>query len=177
MLTQSRVVNCGPKMRWVADLLGHGWRSSLRLVSLLCVAGGVAWLLLGAPVHHMALKPVQPSAKLGSISDIRADDDEPRQEPTRAQVATLHAVLGGKCRANVRAELEQRRLPLRAERIAALCRCDTQLIVDTRGGGGGDEWEGLALVSRGFWQERRRALSNGAYLDAFEGAERACAER
>ena len=93
--------------------------------------------------------------------------------------AKLDVVLGGACRTSLRPGSERRKSHSPTERIAAaLCECSVQSIADNRkSASGGEDDEKLRFVAADMERERRRALSDGEYLDALAEAEQACARR
>ncbi len=71
----------------------------MRLISVVLMAGTmliVAILaFLHTPMLHVQLKPTPRSERIGSIRDVSADNERPRERPTEAQLLKARVVIGG----------------------------------------------------------------------------------
>jgi hypothetical protein len=152
----------------------------MRLASAALMFGAavlVVFAFLHFPVPVVQLKPLKPSERLPSLSDVGPDSPEP-PPPTAKQVAKMQGVFGSMCQNSVRSESERRKLGFRGERIAALCDCLVGNMIENRGGHDGREgFENFGLIAGKDTAPERRALDDARYLTMIADAERACAQR
>ena len=93
-------------------------------------------------------------------------------------MANAQSIFGGMCWTSVRSEAERRKLEFRTDRIAALCGCLVQNIIEKRGGHDGREgFENSGLIIGADRGPERSAFDDAQYLAASADAERACAGR
>lgn len=147
------------------------------VVSIFAAATLVFAALLHFPIPYVQLKPLKPSQRVGSISDIRADSPEP-PPPTAQNIAKMQSVFGDMCRTSVRSESERRKLDFPLERVNALCGCLVQNAIETRFAFEGKEGFGkFGLIVGKAEASERRALDDAHYQAIIVGAELACAVR
>jgi hypothetical protein len=147
------------------------------MAMLVVVAISATVMFLHFPVPYLQVKPLKPSERLPSLSDVRADSPE-RPPPSAQQVARMQSDFGSMCRTSVRSESERRKLGFPRERVNALCDCLVQNAIDTRFAF--DEREGFKnsplIIARDTAPERK-ALDDARYRTIIADAERACAAR
>ncbi len=148
-----------------------------RVVSMVGAAALVVAAFLHLPILHVQIKPMKPSERLPSLSEVSADSPGP-PPPTAKDIAKMESVFGGMCRTSVRSEAERRNLNFPKERVNALCGCLVQTAIETRFTF--DERQGFEnfglIVGRDNASERR-ALDDTQYRTMIAGAERACTTR
>ena len=152
----------------------------MRLAGVVSMVGAVTLVVaafLHLPIAYIQIKPLEPSERLPSLSDVRADSPEP-PPPTAKQVAKVQGIFGSMCQNSVRSESERRKLGFRAERVAALCGCLVGNMIENRGGRDGREgFENRGLIVGRDTASERRALDDAQYRTMIDDAERACAAR
>src|SRR3712207_400020 len=93
----------------------------------------IVTIILFFPIPFLELKPLPKSDRVGSISDIGADSPDP--PPLSAEnAARLRRALGPSYRSNVRSEVARRKLDIRTDRVAALCECSLDVLIEANGG-------------------------------------------
>lgn len=153
----------------------------MRLVSVVLMAGAavavVVVAFLNLPIPYVQLKPLPAMKGVGSMSDIRADSPDP-PPPTAEAVARIRKVFVPECRSTVRSESDRRRLGLAGERVAKLCDCRVETMIETHGQYDGREgFSDFSVVAGRDRGADRRQLDDAQYLAMVTAAERACAAR